>query len=129
MVGALRRLGVRISMDDFGTGYSCLSYLKQLPLNGLKIDRAFVKDLPTNAADQAMVQAITAMAKGLGLGVVAEGVETLEQMTYLRHYHCPAMQGYLLGKPLPAAAARHYLTHRYDYLHPTLPLSCAPSAS
>ena len=126
---ALRRLGVRISMDDFGTGYSCLSYLKQLPLNGLKIDRAFVKDLPTNAADQAMVQAITAMAKGLGLSVVAEGVETLEQMTYLRRYHCLAMQGYLLGKALPAESAAHYLTHRYDYLNPTSPLSCAPSAS
>ena len=126
---ALQRLGVRISMDDFGTGYSCLSYLKQIPLNGLKIDRAFVQDLPTNAADQAMVQAITAMAQGLGLSVVAEGVETLEQMAYLRQYRSLAMQGYLLGKPLPAAAARHYLTHRYDYLQPTLPLACFPSAS
>ncbi len=120
---ALRRLGVRISMDDFGTGYSCLSYLKQIPLNGLKIDRAFVKDLPTNAADQAMVQAIIAMAQGLGLGVVAEGVETLDQMTYLHRYHCPAMQGYLLGCPLPAPEASHYLTHRYDYLRVKLPLS------
>lgn len=126
---ALRQLGVRISMDDFGTGYSCLSYLKQLPLNGLKIDRAFVKDLPTNAADQAMVQAITAMAQGLGLGVVAEGVETLEQMTHLSHYHCLAMQGYLLGKPLPAPAATHYLTHRYDYLLQPPSLSCALRAS
>ncbi|QQE65388.1 hypothetical protein GFS31_20760 [Leptolyngbya sp. BL0902] len=126
---ALQRLGVRISMDDFGTGYSCLSYLKQIPLTGLKIDRAFVKDLPTNAADQAMVQAITAMAQGLGLSVVAEGVETLEQMTYLRRYHCYVMQGYLLGKPLPAATAAHYLTHRYDYLQPASPLSRLPSAS
>lgn len=125
----LGKLGVRISMDDFGTGYSCLSYLKQLPLNGLKIDRAFVKELPTNAADQAMVQAITAMAQGLGLSVVAEGVETLEQMAHLSHYHCLAMQGYLLGKPLPAVAATHYLTHRYDYLTRPLPLSCAPRAS
>lgn len=76
---ALRSLGVRISMDDFGTGYFCLSYLKQIPLNGLKIDRAFVQDLPTNAADQAMVQAITAIAQGLGLSMVAEGVETLDK--------------------------------------------------
>lgn len=120
---ALRRLGVRISMDDFGTGYSCLSYLKQLPLNGLKIDRAFIKDLPANAADQAMVQAITAMAQGLGLSVVAEGVETREQMTFLRRYHCHAMQGYLLGRPLPAAEASHYLTHRYDYLSAKVPPS------
>lgn len=126
---SLQHLGVRISMDDFGTGYSCLSYLKHIPLNGLKIDRAFVKDLPNTAADQAMVQAITAMAQGLGISVVAEGVETLEQMTYLRQYHCFAMQGYLLGKPLPAHLARHYLTHRYDYLHPDSPRSCAPSAS
>ncbi len=125
---ALRSLGVRISMDDFGTGYSCLSYLKQIPLNGLKIDRAFVQDLPTNAADQAMVQAITAIAQGLGLSVVAEGVETLEQMNYLHHYHCFAMQGYLLGKPLPATDAAHYLTYRYDHLQSSLPQACLPPA-
>ncbi|MEB3290331.1 MAG: EAL domain-containing protein [Leptolyngbya sp.] len=126
---ALRQLGIRISMDDFGTGYSCLSYLKQIPLNSLKIDRAFVRDLPANAADQAMVQAITAMAQGLGLSIVAEGVETLEQVNYLRRYHCFAMQGYLLGKPLPAKDATHYLTHRYDYLQSKGSQASLPSAS
>jgi diguanylate cyclase (GGDEF)-like protein/PAS domain S-box-containing protein len=116
----LRQLGVRISMDDFGTGYSCLSYLKQFPLNGLKIDRAFVQDLPHSSVDQAMVKAIMAMASGLNLGVVAEGVETLEQKAYLQRFLCVEMQGYLFGRPLPAEAAQHYLTHAY----PPLPSSC-----
>ncbi|HSM83346.1 MAG TPA: EAL domain-containing protein [Nodosilinea sp.] len=101
----LRRLGVKISMDDFGTGYSCLSHLKQFPLDGIKIDRAFVKDLPHSAADRAMVTAIIAMARGLSLGVVAEGVEIMEQMCCLHELGCGEMQGYLFGRPLAAAAA------------------------
>lgn len=109
----LRQLGVQISMDDFGTGYSCLSYLKQLPLDGLKIDRAFVKDLPHSVADQAMVNAILGMASGLGLGIVAEGVETLEQMNYLYENHCLKMQGFLFGRPQPPERATQYLSHCY----------------
>jgi diguanylate cyclase (GGDEF)-like protein/PAS domain S-box-containing protein len=102
---ALRQLGVSISMDDFGTGYSCLSYLKQFPLDGLKIDRAFVKDLPQNPVDQAMVNAIIAMARGLSLRVVAEGVETEAQLQCLYHLGCTEMQGYLFGHPQLAETA------------------------
>jgi diguanylate cyclase (GGDEF)-like protein/PAS domain S-box-containing protein len=107
----LRQLGVSISMDDFGTGYSCLSYLKQFPLDGLKIDRAFVLDLPHSPADQAMVSAILAMAQGLSLRVVAEGVETLEQRRWLRRLGCSEMQGYLFGRPRPAQEAALFLAN------------------
>lgn len=109
----LRHLGVRISMDDFGTGYSCLSYLKQLPLDGLKIDRAFVQDLPHNSTDQAMVNAILGMARGLGLGIVAEGVETPAQMTYLYENDCLEMQGYLFSRPQPPDRAVHCLVQDF----------------
>lgn len=105
----LRQLGVKISMDDFGTGYSCLSHLKQFPLDGIKIDRAFVKDLPHSPVDQAMVNAIIAMAKGLSLSLVAEGVETADQTLCLHELGCSEMQGYLFGYPQPAAKAVPYL--------------------
>jgi diguanylate cyclase (GGDEF)-like protein/PAS domain S-box-containing protein len=109
----LRRLGVKISMDDFGTGYSCLSHLKQFPLDGIKIDRAFVIDLPDSAADQAMVTAIIAMAKGLTLSVVAEGVETDDQTRCLHQLGCTQMQGYLFGRPQPPEVAATYLNPVY----------------
>ncbi|MBD2110444.1 MULTISPECIES: bifunctional diguanylate cyclase/phosphodiesterase [Cyanophyceae] len=105
----LRQLGVKISMDDFGTGYSCLSHLKQFPLDGIKIDRAFVKDLTHSSVDQAMVNAIIAMAKGLSLNLVAEGVETADQTLCLYELGCTEMQGYLFGYPQPAAKAVPYL--------------------
>ncbi|HEY9737987.1 MAG TPA: EAL domain-containing protein, partial [Trichocoleus sp.] len=107
---ALQQLGVRISMDDFGTGYSSLSYLKKFPLQGLKIDRAFVHDVAHNAPDRAMVTAIIAMAQGLHLNVVAEGVETEAQVTCLRAMGCIEMQGYLFSPPLDAAAMTTYLS-------------------
>ncbi|MGG6242180.1 EAL domain-containing protein [Nodosilinea sp. AN01ver1] len=109
----LRRLGVKISMDDFGTGYSCLSHLKQFPLDGLKIDRAFVKDLPHSPVDQAMVNAIIAMAQGLSLSLVAEGVETTAQSLCLHELGCTGMQGYLFGRPQPPEAAASYLRPTY----------------
>jgi diguanylate cyclase (GGDEF)-like protein/PAS domain S-box-containing protein len=105
----LRQLGVKISMDDFGTGYSCLSHLKQFPLDGIKIDRAFVKDLPHSSVDQAMVNAIIAMARGLSLSAVAEGVETPEQRQCLHDLGCAKMQGYLFGRPQPPEEAVAYL--------------------
>ena len=93
-------MGIRFSIDDFGTGYSSLAYLRQLPLYELKIDRSFVMDTPTDAGSTAIVQSILAMAGHLGLHVVAEGVETVEQAEFLRDAGCGALQGYLFAKPM-----------------------------
>ena len=102
----LGELGARIAVDDFGTGYSSLAYLKQLPIDTLKIDRTFVGEIETDADDAAIIQAIIAMAHGLDLRVTAEGVETEGQLAALRRLGCDEYQGYLLAKPLPAAEFR-----------------------
>lgn len=101
----LQAMGVYISIDDFGTGYSSLATLKRFPLDTLKIDREFIKDLTTTAKDGALVQAIVALGHGLNLSVIAEGVETLEQQEFLRSADCDSFQGYFFSKPLPAEAA------------------------
>ena len=98
----LKNEGITISIDDFGTGFSSLSYLKRLPIDALKIDQSFVRDVTTDPADAALVMAIVTLAHNLRLRVVAEGVETKEQLRFLHLLRCDEVQGYLFSKPLPA---------------------------
>ena len=102
-VFALKRLGVRLSIDDFGTGYSSLVYLKRFQPDRLKIDRSFILDLERDAEDAAIVRAIIQMAHSLNMAVIAEGVETREQLDWLRHERCEQVQGFLFHRPLPEA--------------------------
>ena len=102
MMERLREQGIHLALDDFGTGYSSLAYLKQFPLNTLKIDKAFIDDIATSSVDKHMAAAIISIAHNLGLKVVAEGVEEERQLAILRDYDCEIMQGYLYSKPLSA---------------------------
>ncbi|MEY2655518.1 MAG: hypothetical protein RLZZ524_2546, partial [Pseudomonadota bacterium] len=105
----LRSIGVQLAIDDFGTGYSSLAYLKRFPVSKLKIDRGFVRDLPGDVSDAQLVQTMVAMGRNLGISVVAEGVETEEQLAYLQELGCESAQGYLFSKPRPAAEVRAWL--------------------
>ena len=102
LLNELKLMGVLISIDDFGTGYSSLSYLKRFPIDKLKIDQSFVRDITTDADDAAIVQTIISMGHGLRLKVIAEGVETAEQILFLKERQCDEIQGYYFSKPLPA---------------------------
>ena len=101
---AIKQRGVKLAIDDFGTGYSSMALIKRFPIDTLKIDRSFVREIPQNPEDNAIAEAIIGMAKALGLSVVAEGVETSEQESFLRTRACDEMQGYLFSKPLPPEA-------------------------
>ncbi len=108
---ALKRLGVKFSMDDFGTGHSSLSSLKKLPLDQLKIDQSFIHDITHDCDSAIIVQTIIAMANNLGMEVIAEGVETEEQRSFLCEHHCLSFQGYLFGKPTPVDQFEQQLKH------------------
>ncbi len=100
---ALKELGVKLAIDDFGTGYSSLAYLKRFPVDKLKVDQSFVRDIPGNAKGMEICAVVVNLAKALGLEVLAEGVETEIQLAHLRRLGCDSVQGYLLGRPMPAA--------------------------
>ena len=113
-ISEISNCGARLSVDDFGTGFSALSYLKNYPVNTVKIDRSFIMDLPGDKENEVLVQAIIAMAHGLRLEVIAEGVETAQQWEYLRSLGCDFVQGYYFGKPMPKAEFDEYIVSQLD---------------
>jgi EAL domain-containing protein (putative c-di-GMP-specific phosphodiesterase class I) len=118
----LQRLGVRLALDDFGTGYSSLSYLQRLPVDILKIDRSFVAGVARSTEDSALARGILTLGQTLGLEVVAEGIETADQLEALRALGCPLGQGYFFARPLGPAAVDALLERH----HPSVPTPTTP---
>jgi len=102
ILDGIKSMGIRLAIDDFGTGYSSLASIKRFPFDCIKIDRSFIKDIPTEADDMAITRGIIALGHSLRLKIIAEGVETKEQQDFLRSNGCDEMQGFLFSKPLPA---------------------------
>lgn len=119
---AIRASGISIAVDDFGTGYSTLNYLQKLPVDIIKIDQQFIRDIPNSTEDMTLVKAVIAMAHSMGLDVVAEGVETEEQASFLRKHSCEELQGYLFSRPLPAAEFEALITGMINEINEPLTL-------
>lgn len=123
----IKRTGVSLSLDDFGTGYSSLSYLKRFPFDSLKIDRSFVRDITTDPDDAALCEAIIAIGKTLGMSIIAEGVETLDQLVFLRGHDVEILQGYFFNRPVIASEFLEYVTSFNSVAAPLLPTSHHPA--
>jgi hypothetical protein len=108
----LRTMGFRLSIDDFGTGYSILQYLRRMPVNSLKIDQSFVRDISEDQSARAICTSIISLSRSLGLEVIAEGVETADQASRLRAQGCSRMQGYFIGRPMPASSITSWIGRR-----------------
>jgi EAL domain-containing protein (putative c-di-GMP-specific phosphodiesterase class I) len=108
-LAAIKRTGVRLSIDDFGTGYSSLAYLNRFPIDTVKIDRSFIRNVPDSHSDTQITSAVIALGHSLGLSVIAEGAETQKQIDFLRQEGCDEVQGYFFSRPIPAADVEAFL--------------------
>jgi EAL domain-containing protein (putative c-di-GMP-specific phosphodiesterase class I) len=114
-LAAIKRLGVRLAIDDFGTGYSSLAYLKRFPVDVVKIDRSFISGLSDQGVDREIVTAVIQLARAIGATVVAEGVETDDQLDALRRVGCPQAQGFFLARPLPLSQVEPLLADKWAH--------------
>jgi EAL domain-containing protein (putative c-di-GMP-specific phosphodiesterase class I) len=128
ILSKLKEMNIKIAIDDFGTGYSSLSRLKEMSIDCLKIDRSFVNGIHGGTKDQAIISAIIAMAKGMGIKAIAEGVETTGQIEFLRKKQCQEVQGYLFSRPLPTQQAEAFLLQSFKLPGGSLPLHHASSS-
>jgi EAL domain-containing protein (putative c-di-GMP-specific phosphodiesterase class I) len=129
ILNKLKDVGVTLSIDDFGTGYSSLSYLKHFPLDVLKIDRSFIRDVPVSPDSVAIVRAIIAMARSLNFSVIAEGVETVEQLEFLKANGCDVIQGFYFSPPVPASEMTRLLESPHRLSSPDDPREAPPQVS